>query len=827
MARSVLEELVVEITTDASGLTSGLTTAEQRVDQSSGRISTSVAQIGRNVTAAVAAIGTVAVAAGSALFVAANRLANYADEIDKLSLRTRLSTDTLQELEFASTLAGLSINDVATAVTGLTRRLSGAEQGGDRQARAFAELGISVRDANGELRDTESIFLDSLAALAGVENETERATRAVELFGQSGERILPLLSEGPESLQAMRDRARELGTVIGGDDIARLVEYKDTLTEIQAAVTSISRSLVLAAMPILENVFVPLIRDAAFSLNEMTREWLESEDAGRQFGERVAELLLPLLRLVDLIRAAGLGFASFTNFVLGASAGVAASLRELVGQFEDYLTRLESFSTALADLSNPATFLRGVNQLRDLQREGLLESPFDPEAVASAGSLASLPFFEASEDQMRRAGEAAGRAFAAGYEEALGDAFAGLTTPQAAPPTDVQAVLDALEADLETIRGAWETQGLDPAGLGAALGARIQASIDQLQTEFAELVEDAILEELQRLLHEAVGTIGGSPAERLARLESDLASMGVDPFAGASTQGVGAVAAAPELFTEARFVIDRISGGVAALEDLATGVVHFVDAARLPLDAFEGDVLCASSENLESAVLIRDAAASIDRAAQSLRGGLPAGPAGDIDVDALVLGIVRGIRAGIPTGPAGDLDLGGGTVPIPVPAVGVQVFEEAGDELVDGATAAADVTRRASEAFNLSVVQSAVQFGANLASAIQSGSPSGIFSALGGGIASFIPGPAGLIFGMLTSLFAGFLPSSRRSEEPGRAAGAAVRGAPNVEFSVSQFNNLTLNGSELRETMSDANRELLRLIETNIVPRLERLEAGA
>src|SRR5690606_17556127 len=127
------------------------------------------------------------------------------DEVDKAAIRTRLARSTVQELRFVADQAGGSFQAIEANVRAFTGRLAEMERGSKVVAGTFDRLGVSVYDANGALRDTEALFLDTVTALAGVENETERAALAVQAFGETGTELLPILSAGADGIEAMRD----------------------------------------------------------------------------------------------------------------------------------------------------------------------------------------------------------------------------------------------------------------------------------------------------------------------------------------------------------------------------------------------------------------------------------------------------------------------------------------------------------------------------------------------------------------------------------------------------------------------------------------------
>jgi hypothetical protein len=342
MSQSVLERLVVELTTDTTGLESGLRDAEQQVEQSTGRIETSAGSIAAATGRAVLAIGAVAAAAGGALVAAAGRAAAYADEIDKLAIRTRIGTDTLQELRFAADQAGVPFTAIEANIRAFTGRLAEVERGGGSAVATFERLGVALRDDAGGLRDTESLFLDTVTALAGVENETERAALAVQAFGEQGSALLPFLQLGPDGLNDLRERARDLGLVLNEADIARLVEYQDKLSEVQQQFGAIVRDITIDLLPVLEDL-IPIIQD---SIVPAVRDFAEALGAD------------PFKGLRDL--------AADFNTVRDAVAGLSSA-------FADGLPDAEGFLSALSRL-NP--FTRGQRESAD----AIYDELFAPDA---------------------------------------------------------------------------------------------------------------------------------------------------------------------------------------------------------------------------------------------------------------------------------------------------------------------------------------------------------------------------------------------------------------------------------------------------------------
>lgn len=135
--------------------------------------------------------------------------------------------------------------------------------------------------------------------------------------------------------------------------------------------------------------------------------------------------------------------------------------------------------------------------------------------------------------------------------------------------------------------------------------------------------------------------------------------------------------------------------------------------------------------------------------------------------------------------------------------------------------------------FRNDVINAGLQFGQNLAGAIKSGSPSGIFGALAGGVGGIIGAVnplAGAIFSTVGSIVSGFLPGSQATRaDAQRASGASTRGAPAVEINlvVNQSLNVQNLGSEARGQVDALLVQSVRRLEsavTALVPRITALE---
>jgi hypothetical protein len=108
-----------------------------------------------------------------------------------------------------------------------------AAAGGSKNLQdTFDQLGVSVTDSNGELRDADSVFNETIKSLGSLENETQRNAMAMELFGrQSGPALIQ--SGALDNLESMTDLAVEFGVAIDENGIQAMGQFQRSMAEFE------------------------------------------------------------------------------------------------------------------------------------------------------------------------------------------------------------------------------------------------------------------------------------------------------------------------------------------------------------------------------------------------------------------------------------------------------------------------------------------------------------------------------------------------------------------------------------------------------------------
>ncbi|MCC6427320.1 MAG: hypothetical protein IT435_10930 [Phycisphaerales bacterium] len=197
-------------------LSAGLKAAQQKLEAFGAGL--------RSIGTKMAGIG---VAAVTALLATAKAFSDTGDVLDKMSQRTGVSVEALSELGFAADLAGTDLETLEAGLRNMQKNLVEAAQGSAGAGKALALLGLTVQDLAGLSPDQQFKLLAD--RISKVRDPALRAALALEVFGKSGTKLLPLMSEGAAGIETMQEEARRLGLTVSTETARDAAELNDAL----------------------------------------------------------------------------------------------------------------------------------------------------------------------------------------------------------------------------------------------------------------------------------------------------------------------------------------------------------------------------------------------------------------------------------------------------------------------------------------------------------------------------------------------------------------------------------------------------------------------
>lgn len=211
-----------------------------------------------------------AVAAAAAAMTAAFGLAvkgqiDAADGLSKSAQASGVAVEALSALRYAADLSGVSAETLETSLGRLSRGLSELSKGAKGGAAdALRRLGISAKDASGNLRAPDAVMAEIAERFSKMENGAAKTALAIEIFGRSGAQLIPMLNSGKAGLAEMTAEAQRLGLVIGTETAQQAEVFNDNLTRLQSAGTGLANVAMAALLPAFVAVTNALV---AFSQN--------------------------------------------------------------------------------------------------------------------------------------------------------------------------------------------------------------------------------------------------------------------------------------------------------------------------------------------------------------------------------------------------------------------------------------------------------------------------------------------------------------------------------------------------------------------------------
>lgn len=239
-----LGELVAKITVDDGNGISKLKNFAEESEKTDGKLKSFASTVSDKAKTAVLGLSAVVAASATALYGMASKSAEATDRIDKLSQKIGLSRESFQEMDFICSQSGMSVESLQGGIKTLTTQI-------DAGSASFDKLGVSITNADGSLRSQEEVMFDTLNALQGVENQTEKARIASELFGKAGTELMPMLNGATGSIDAMRQQAHELGLVLDDDAINSGVAFTDMVDQLKRSFGAVTTQIGTEVMPIL------------------------------------------------------------------------------------------------------------------------------------------------------------------------------------------------------------------------------------------------------------------------------------------------------------------------------------------------------------------------------------------------------------------------------------------------------------------------------------------------------------------------------------------------------------------------------------------------
>lgn len=176
----------------------------------------------------------------------ADSVADIGDRADDLGI----GVESFQALRFAAEQSSITVGQFENGLERLNIRVGEvATTGKGEAAEAFELMGIEVRAASGEIRDTDAVLVDIAKAFTAIPSEAARASLAADLFGRTAGPVMSrLLIKGEDAIRRLMQVARDSGAVL---DEALVRKAQEISLEWQAFATVLETNVKGAILSII------------------------------------------------------------------------------------------------------------------------------------------------------------------------------------------------------------------------------------------------------------------------------------------------------------------------------------------------------------------------------------------------------------------------------------------------------------------------------------------------------------------------------------------------------------------------------------------------
>jgi hypothetical protein len=234
---------------------------------------------------ALAAMYTAVIAVGAALTKLTLNAIDLGGEIDDESQKLNMSTGAYQKWALAMKMSGTTIDTMSMGMKTFTGVLDDASNGSATALLMLERLGMGYEDFAG--LSVEDSFKKVVEQFQGMEEGAAKTQLAVDLFGRSGQELLPLFNQEVGWLDTMFQKYEDLGLILDEQAIKKSAEFGDQIDLL------VSKFKMTAT--IVSTAFMPAVMGIVNGLMAMAQG---SEDGGEKLKDGILNALNMIIEFV-------------------------------------------------------------------------------------------------------------------------------------------------------------------------------------------------------------------------------------------------------------------------------------------------------------------------------------------------------------------------------------------------------------------------------------------------------------------------------------------------------------------------------------------------
>ena len=319
---ATIGDLAVRVGADTVNLEQGFARSSRTVKDFSVSASKQLVGVATN----IAKVGAAAISAGAAMTAALYaKQSQVIDSLAKTADALNITTESLQALNHLAELNGVSSESMAKGLRRMEVNLGMAARQGGAAAKALEDVGVNINDLLKLSPDKQIAALSD--AIAGVENQSIKASIATDLFGRDGVAMLKVLTQiQKDGLEPTIKKLDEYGYAISRIDAAQVEAANDAFLNAKKVVEGMANTITVKLSPYVQEAADQFVNAAS----QADGFGLSVEDAIKRSLHFIGFMGDALRGVHVILKGLEVGFQAFNLVVAHVFAGVSGFIDQFI-----------------------------------------------------------------------------------------------------------------------------------------------------------------------------------------------------------------------------------------------------------------------------------------------------------------------------------------------------------------------------------------------------------------------------------------------------------------------------------------------------------------
>lgn len=287
--------------------------------------------------------------AAAGMFYWADSVISGLQPLVDMQRETDVTVGAMQELGYAASKNGADLNAVTSSLDNLNKKVQEFEKfGSGSAAEAAAYLGVSFRDASGQMKKADVIMDDVRQSMQGM-SDAERLKIMDKLGIDSS--LLRTMKLTNSEMETLRSRAQALG-VTTAQDAEEVDKYNKSMQDMRFAMGGIQQMVAVSFAPMMSNLVEGFV-----DLLSANRDWIVNGlkwlggvvTATAGFLHRMWPVLLGLAAAFVILKIATFGWGAALAIVFSPVVLITAAIIAVILIIDDLIVAMNGGQSVIAD----------------------------------------------------------------------------------------------------------------------------------------------------------------------------------------------------------------------------------------------------------------------------------------------------------------------------------------------------------------------------------------------------------------------------------------------------------------------------------------------